>query len=211
MADMGKFLGKVVLITGASSGIGAETAVHFAVLGAHLAIAGRNMASLRVVENNCLKATADTGCETCKIKLLQGEMTNDDDVKRILDETLQYFGKLDILVNCAGILETGTIETTDVKQYDRVFDINVRSIYHLTNLAVPHIIKTKGNIVNVSSVNGIRSFAGVLAYCMSKSALDQFTQCTALELAPKQVIFNILSIKFNKRPCDTNKLDMHRF
>ena len=54
-------------------------------------------------------------------------------------------------------------------------------------LAVPHLIKSKGNIVNVSSVNGIRSFPGVLAYCMSKSAVDQLTRCVALELAPKQV------------------------
>ena len=57
-------------------------------------------------------------------------------------------------------------------------------------LAVPYLVKSKGNIVNVSSVNGIRSFPGVLAYCMSKSAVDQFTKCVALELAPKQVIYH---------------------
>ncbi|CAH0559457.1 unnamed protein product [Brassicogethes aeneus] len=67
---------------------------------------------------------------------------------------------------------------------------NVRSIYHLTHLAVPYLIKSKGNIVNVSSVNGIRAFAGVLAYCVSKSAVDQFTRCVALELASKQVRCN---------------------
>lgn len=67
---------------------------------------------------------------------------------------------------------------------------NVRSIYHLTTLAVPHLIKTKGNIVNVSSVNGIRAFPGVLAYCVSKAAVDQFTRCVALDLAPKQVRVN---------------------
>lgn len=60
-------------------------------------------------------------------------------------------------------------------------------MYHLTMLAVPYLVKTQGNIVNVSSVNGIRSFPGVLAYCMSKSAVDQFTRCTAIELASKQV------------------------
>lgn len=63
-------------------------------------------------------------------------------------------------------------------------------MYHLTMLAVPHIIETKGSIVNVSSVNGLRSFVGVLAYCMSKSAVDQFTRCIALELASKQVRVN---------------------
>ena len=81
------------------------------------------------------------------------------------------FKQLDILVNNAGILESGSIETTSLAQYDRVTGINVRSIYHLTSLAVPHLIKTKGSVVNVSSVCGIRSFPNVLA----------------LELAPKQV------------------------
>ncbi|KAM7391208.1 hypothetical protein PAMP_021913 [Pampus punctatissimus] len=84
----------------------------------------------------------------------------------------------------------GSIETTDLDQYDKVMNINVRSVYHMTQLCVPHLIKTKGSIVNVSSVNGQRSFPGVLAYCMSKSAIDQFTRCTALELASKHVRVN---------------------
>jgi len=75
----------------------------------------------------------------------------------------------------------------------RVFNINVRSIYQLTALAVPYLIKTKGNIVNVSSVNGMRSFSGCLAYCMSKGALDQLTRCVALELAEKQVFIKEIS------------------
>merc|ERR1719184_508188 len=66
----------------------------------------------------------------------------------------------------------------------------MRSVLHLSMLAVPHLIETQGNIVNVSSVNGIRSFPGVLAYNISKAALDQFTRCVALELAPKKVRVN---------------------
>ena len=77
-----------------------------------------------------------------------------------------------------------------MEQYDRVMDTNIRSIYYLTMLAVPELIKTQGNVVNVSSVNGIRSFAGVLSYNISKAALDQFTRCVALELAPKNVRVN---------------------
>lgn len=109
---------------------------------------------------------------------------------QILNSTIEKFGKLDCLVNNAGVLETGTIETTNLAQYDRVFNTNVRAIYQLTNLAVPHLINSKGTIVNVSSVNGIRSFPGVLAYNMSKAALDQFTRCVALELAAKGVRVN---------------------
>lgn len=67
---------------------------------------------------------------------------------------------------------------------------NMRSIYHITMLAVPELIKTQGSVINVSSVNGIRSFAGVLAYNISKASLDQFTRCTALELAAKNVRVN---------------------
>ena len=84
----------------------------------------------------------------------------------------------------------GTIENTSLEQYDNVMNVNLRAVYHLTMLATPHLIKTKGNIVNVSSVNGIRSFPGVLAYNISKAGLDQFTRCVALELAPKGVRVN---------------------
>lgn len=73
-------------------------------------------------------------------------------------------------------------------------NLNVRSVYHLTMLAVPYLVKTQGNIVNVSSVAGLRSFPGILSYCMSKAALDQFTRCTALELAPKQVSWSFYSV-----------------
>ncbi|KAJ8919150.1 hypothetical protein NQ315_012136 [Exocentrus adspersus] len=177
-----QFTGKVVLITGASSGIGAATAKVFAGLGATLALTGRNLENLQQVASACSAKTAPL--------LLTGDLTNENDTKSILKKTIEHFGRLDVLVNNAGILESGSIQNTDLNQYDRVMNTNVRSIYHLTSLAVPHLIETKGNIVNVSSVNGIRAFPGVLAYCMSKAAVDQFTRCAALDLAPKQVRVN---------------------
>ncbi|KYN26966.1 putative L-xylulose reductase [Trachymyrmex cornetzi] len=127
------FTGKVVLITGASSGIGAETAIQLAQLGASLSITG---------------------------------------------------------LNNAAIVEFGSIETPSLEQYDNTFNVNVRSVFQLTTLAVPHLIKTKGNIVNVSSVAGLRPQKNNLPYCMSKAALDQFTRCVALELASRQVRVN---------------------
>lgn len=114
-------------------------------------------------------------------------------MKHVLEETINKFGKLDVLVNNAGILETGTIENTSMEQYDRVMSTNIRSIYYLTMLAVPHLIKSQGNVVSVSSVNGIRSFPGVLAYNISKAAVDQFTRCVALELAAKNVRVNCVN------------------
>merc|ERR1712150_174930 len=179
-----KLAGKTAIITGASSGIGAATAVLFSKLGASLSLVGRNQANL--------EATA-AKCEGAPTLLVQAELTNEKDCEKIINETVAKFGKLDILVNNAGVLEMGNIENTTMEQYDRVMNVNVRSIYQLTMLATPELIKTKGNIVNISSVNGIRSFPGVLAYNVSKAALDQFTRCVALELAPKNVRVNCVN------------------
>lgn len=176
--------GKVALITGASSGIGAATSVLFAKLGAQLALNGRNIENLSKIAEQCIENGA------AQPLLVPGDLSDVNTVKRTVEETLSHFGRLDVLINSAGILAMGSIESTSLEQYDQVMNVNVRSVYFLTHLCVPHLIKTKGSIVNVSSVNGQRSFPGVLAYCMSKSAIDQFTCCTALELAAKQVRVN---------------------
>ncbi|KAG7221261.1 hypothetical protein INR49_017402 [Caranx melampygus] len=174
MASDDAYKGKVTLITGASSGIGAGTSVLFAKLGALLALNGRDVENLSKIAKQC------TDCGAAEPLLVPGDLTNEETVKKTVEQTIAHFGRLDVLVNSAGILAMGSIETTDLAQYDKVMNINVRSVYHLTQLCVPHLIKTKGCIVNVSSVNGQRSFPGVLAYCMSKSAIDQFTRCIAL-------------------------------
>ncbi|XP_076445108.1 3-oxoacyl-[acyl-carrier-protein] reductase FabG-like isoform X2 [Babylonia areolata] len=186
-ASLGNLSGKVALITGASSGIGAATAVLFSKLGATLALTGRKVDNLNKVGSQCEEAGGK------KPLLLPGDLSKEDDTKRVMEETVKQLGQLNILINCAGIIELGTIETTSLEQFDRMFNINVRSVYHLTMLAAPHLVATKGSIVNVSSVTGLRSFPNVLAYCMSKSAIDQFTRCVALELAPKQVRVNCVN------------------
>ncbi|XP_051924769.1 3-oxoacyl-[acyl-carrier-protein] reductase FabG-like [Hippocampus zosterae] len=177
--------GKVTLITGASSGIGAGTAVLFAKLGAVLALNGRDVENLTKVAKECTECGGGT-----QHLLVPGDLTDEDTVKKTVEEVIARFGRLDVLVNNAGILAMGGIETSDLATYDRVMNINVRSVYQLTQLCVPHLIKTKGCIVNVSSVAGCRSYPDNLAYCVSKCALDQFTRCVALELAPKQVRVN---------------------
>lgn len=177
--------GKIVIITGASSGIGAGTATHFANLGAKVVLVGRNVANLNEIASKCLYDG-----KKGETLVIQADVTVESDSVKIIDTTVKHFGRINVLVNNAGIIQTGTIENTSLEQYDTVMNTNMRSIYYLTMLAVPHLIKTEGTIVNVSSVNGIRSFAGVLAYNISKAALDQFTRCTALELAPKKVRVN---------------------
>ncbi|KAJ6635933.1 3-oxoacyl-[acyl-carrier-protein] reductase FabG [Pseudolycoriella hygida] len=186
--DTMNFNGKVVLITGGSSGIGAGTAEYLAKLGATLALTGRNAENLKTTIEKCI-----TSEDTPRPISIVGDITNESDAKMIIEKVIETFGRLDVLINNAGIIERGTIENTSLGQYDRVMNTNVRAMYHLTMLAVPHLIASKGNIVNVSSVNGMRSFPGVLAYNISKSAVDQFTRCVALELAAKGVRCNSIN------------------
>lgn len=181
------FVGKVALITGASSGIGAATAVRLAKQGASLALAGRNVASLTELAKKL---------DDKKHLVVVGDVTKESDTVEIVNKTIERYGKLNVLVNSAGIIATGTIETTTLEQYDHVMNTNVRSIYHLAMLTVPYLIQTQGSIVNVSSVNGIRSFPGVLAYNLSKAAVDQLTRCVALELAAKNVRVNSVNPGF---------------
>ncbi|XP_053696506.1 uncharacterized oxidoreductase TM_0325-like [Sabethes cyaneus] len=181
------FAGKVVLITGASSGIGAATAVKLSKLGASLALTGRKLENLNDIAAKCSSSGSSAPF------VVSGDISKEADTEKILKATIEKFGRLDVLVNNAGIIETGTIETTSLEQFDRVMNTNIRAIYHLTMLAVPHLIKSQGNVVNVSSVNGIRSFPGVLAYNISKMAVDQFTRCVALELAAKNVRVNCVN------------------
>jgi len=184
---MSDLSGKVVLITGASSGIGAATATLFARRGAMLSLTGRNEVNLRRVSDECQRL-GPAGADQPLV--VMADMCCEEDVVSLVDATIEKFGRLDILVNNAGICEMSTIETTSLTQYDRLMGINTKSVYHLTMLCVPHLIATRGNIVNVSSLFGTRSFAGGLPYAMSKSAIDQLTCCTALELAPKGVRVN---------------------
>ena len=182
---MAKFTGKVALITGASSGIGAAAAKLFSKLGATLALSGRNIENLKMVASECEGETEPI--------LIKADLGTEEDTKLLIEKAISELGQIDILVNNAGVLELGSIENTTLDQYDRVMNVNLRAVYHLTMLAVPHLVKTKGNIVNVSSVNGLRSFPGVLAYNISKAGVDQFTRCVALELAPKGVRVNAVN------------------
>lgn len=182
---MADFVDKVVIITGASSGIGAGTAEHLAKQGAWLVLVARNAANLAEITSKCIP----THSAPSPLQIV-ADVTVEADVKRVIDETLAKFKKINVLVNSAGIIARGSIENSSLADFDNVMNVNVRSIFHLTQLAVPHLVATKGSIVNVSSVNGMRSFPGVLAYNMSKSALDQFTECVALELAGKGVRVN---------------------
>ena len=95
-----------------------------------------------------------------------------------------------ILINSAGIIASGSIEDTSMEEYDEMMDINLRSVFHLIQLAIPHLEVRNGNIVNVSSITGTRVFPGIIAYCISKAGVDQLTRAAALELAVKNIRVN---------------------
>lgn len=192
------FTDKVVIVTGASSGIGRTTAIQFAEQGAKLTLTGRNEDNLHRVAEECESFMG------VKPLIVIAELKEEEELKNIIDATIEAYGSLNVLVNCAGTLELGGIEYTSLQQFDNVFNVNVRAIYHLIMLAIPYLVKTKGNIVNVSSVNGMCSYPFSLAYNMSKAALDQLTKCLSIELAYRNIRVNsvnpgIVKTEFIKR------------
>ncbi|CAH0702147.1 unnamed protein product [Spodoptera exigua] len=181
------FTDKVVLVTGASAGIGESTALLFAKLGAKLSLVGRNEANLRAVAAECEKHKG------VKPLAIVADLGTDEGVEKIAKETLDHFKRLDVLVNNAGISVRTCIQLADMATFDEVFNVNVRGVYHLTKLLVPALIEAGGNIVNVSSISATVVAVGSLPYGMAKAALDHFTRLVALELAPKGVRVNAVS------------------
>ncbi|KAF8367835.1 hypothetical protein PRIPAC_85664, partial [Pristionchus pacificus] len=176
----------VAVITGASSGIGRATSILFAQKKYQLSLTGRNETALAEVVDRCVEA----GLAKDDITVTVGDLSAAATCDSIVANTLARFGRIDSLVNAAGILTAGAVLDSPLEQYDRVFDTNVRSLVQLTRASLPHIISAKGTVVNVSSINGPCPFPNVTYYCMSKSAVDQFTKCLALEMAPHGVRVN---------------------
>jgi NAD(P)-dependent dehydrogenase (short-subunit alcohol dehydrogenase family) len=178
--------GKVALVTGATSGIGRATALRFAEEGAQVTLVGRSRGALSEV-------AAEIVARGGEAFAVVADVTKEEDAERVVRETIDDFGALDVLVNAAGILSNGTVETTSLAAWDAMLDVNLRAVFNLMRLSVPHLEKRAGNVVNVSSVTGLRAFPGVLAYCVSKAGVDQLTRCAALELAPKKVRVNAVN------------------
>jgi NAD(P)-dependent dehydrogenase (short-subunit alcohol dehydrogenase family) len=178
--------GKVAIVTGASSGIGRASALRMAQEGADVVAVGRDEQALRDV-------AAELESAGRRVTVVAMDVTSADAPARIVDAAVTAHGRIDMLVNAAGIIGGGTIETTTDEGWDEMLDINLRAPFRLMRAAVPHLARGRGAVVNVSSVTGLRSFPGVLAYCVSKAGIDQLTRCAALELAPRGVRVNAVN------------------
>ena len=181
-----QFGGKVAFVTGATSGIGQACALAFSRAGANVVCVGRNEVALADVARKIREA----GVEALTI---QADLSLEQDAEQAISQAVQKFGGVDVLVNAAGHISSGTIENTSLQAWDDMMNVNVRAAFQLMQKALPSLIERRGNIVNVSSVTGLRAFPGVLAYCVSKAALDQLTRCASLELAAKGVRVNAVN------------------
>ncbi|KAK4004969.1 3-hydroxyacyl-CoA dehydrogenase type-2 [Daphnia magna] len=183
---------KVALITGSSCGIGAATAVQFATLGYRLSLYALNIpadeAGLAETKSRCL--TANPQLTSDDIVTMTGDLTVEENCHFLIAKTIETFKRIDVLVANAGIVSASRLENMKMEDFDKVMNINCRVVVLMNKLVIPYLSETKGNIINVSSVAGIRACTDMMAYCMSKAAIAQLTRCAASELASKGIRVN---------------------
>ncbi len=182
-----KFSGKVVIITGAGSGFGHGTARKFAAEGAHVVINDLNPAAT----DSAVKEIEAGGGQTLGVS---GDVASADSVAEIVAKTLDRFGRIDVLINNAGFTHTNqSLLTVSEADFDKVFDVNVKSIYHFARAVVPVMRKQGGgSIINVGSIGAIRPRAGLGWYCASKGAVITLTKTMAVEFAPDGIRVNCI-------------------
>lgn len=178
--------GKVVIVTGSSAGIGEAIALEFSRQGCHVTLCGRDAGRLNSVAEKCRQNSDGSS----KVHIVQGDVLDTAVQQKIIDETVKTFGHLDVLVNNVGTNIVRSAQTVGVEDYAQVMKTNTESIVFLTQKALPHLIKSKGNVVNVSSIASEQPMYKSLAYSMSKAALDSYTKCLAMEMAGQGVRVN---------------------
>lgn len=181
------FQGKVVLVTGGTSGIGRETAIQFAKHGARVVVSGRRATEGEKVVQEIRKAGGEA-------LFVQADVAIEADVKRLVDTTVAKFGRLDVAFNNAGIEAGGPITEVTEAEYRRVFDINVLGVLLSLKYEIPAIRKSGGgSIINTSSILGHIAMPYASVYNASKHAVEGITKTVALELAGEGIRVNAVA------------------
>jgi NAD(P)-dependent dehydrogenase (short-subunit alcohol dehydrogenase family) len=176
--------GKVALITGGGTGIGAAIARRFVADGARICIAGRREEYLDQVARS-LPSEAVAKCP--------GDVSNPADAERMVATALSLDGHLDVLVNCAGTRGEGSVAEVSLEEWRRVWEVNVTGPFLLMKAAIPLMIRNGGgSIINIGSLAGLRAIPSALPYCVSKSALIMLTQQAALDYGPAGIRCNLV-------------------
>ena len=176
------------LVTGASKGIGRVIAEQLAADGYDLALVGRDTASLKevkeaVTENPDIKAIS-----------IEADLSDINSCSRIVEETVKAFGGLDLLVNCAGLSHKGSFTTVTPEEWDRIFAVNARAPFFISQAALPYLKRSeKPIVINVASVVGFKGYAYQSVYSSSKHALTGFTKVFAKEVQPFGIRVHLIS------------------
>lgn len=194
------FKNKVVIITGASSGIGLACAKSFFEAGAKVVLAARSEEILMEI----IKGLDCTGKSCLAVKT---DVTVQEDCKQMVEQTLKKFGKIDILVNNAGISMRALFQDVRMDVLQKVMDVNFWGTVYCTKYALPEILKTKGTVVGISSIAGFHGLPGRSAYSASKFAMQGFLESVRIENLKKGVQVLILSAGFTSSNIRKSALD----
>src|SRR6056300_1443577 len=178
--DTSTLKNKVVLITGSSQGIGKATALCMARQGATIMLNGRNRQKLSNVEK-------ELRLKGMNVNSFCGDITNIENAEKLIDKTIESFGKLDVLINNAGVSMRGRFSNLNTDVFKRVFDINVFASVNISRFALPYLRSSNGSLVFVSSVAGIRGLPSNSAYCSSKMALRAVAESIRIEEAKSNI------------------------
>ena len=175
------------LVTGASRGIGKVIALELASLGYDMAIVGRDDSSLAGVRDE-IKACG------VKVACIKADLANAESYPRVVKETVEAFGGIDILVNCAGLSLAGSFTEASVEQWDKVFSVNARAPFFISQEALPYLkASEKPIVINIASVVGFKGYANQSVYASSKHALTGFTKVFAKEVQPFGIRVHLIS------------------
>jgi len=181
----GRLKGKVALITGGGTGLGAAFTKRFVEEGAKVVITGRRREPLERVAGSLPKGS---------VHVFQGDVSKLEQAQAMVDETVKFGGKIDILVNNAGIDPAGAVVDIPVEQWQKIIDINLTGPFLLMKAAIPVMIKNGGgSIVNIASLAGVRCIPAMPAYTASKAGLIGLTQATALDYGAQNIRVNVVA------------------